>query len=172
MSPPPHIRSAVPADALAVAQVHVRSWQAAYRDLLPAAYLDSLRPEDRAARYDFTHSDPAMPHTRVAVAHDLILGFATIMPARDPEVADYAELCALYVGPDQWGTGLGLALITDARERMAGQGFRNALLWLLEGNMRGDRFYRRDGWSPDGARKRDVIWGIEVEDLRYRRPLP
>ena len=166
------IRSAVPADALVVARVHVRSWQAGYRELLPTDYLDSLRPEDRAARYDFTHSDPTRPHTRVVVAGHAILGFATTMPATDPALPGYGELCALYVDPDQWGSGLGVALIADARERMAAGGFRHALLWLLDGNDRADRFYRRDGWSPDGVRKREVMWGIEVEDLRYRRPLP
>ncbi len=51
------LRPAEPADAMAVARVHVRSWQAAYRGLLPDAYLDGLRPEDRAARYDFATED-------------------------------------------------------------------------------------------------------------------
>jgi hypothetical protein len=44
------LRPAEPADAMAVARVHVRSWQAAYSTLLPAEYLDQLRPEDRAQR--------------------------------------------------------------------------------------------------------------------------
>lgn len=167
--PSVEIRSAIPADALAVARVHVLAWQVAYRELLPADYLASLRPEDRADRYDFTHTDPAKPHTRVAVADDTILGFATFMPSADPP--GVGELCALYVHPDKWGHGLGVALIADARGRMAAQGFRHAVLWVLDGNSRADRFYRKDGWSPDGQRKRDVIWGIEVEDLRYLRAL-
>jgi len=166
------IRSALPSDALAVAQVHVRSWQVAYRELLPLGYLESLRPEDRAARYDFTHSDPARPHTRVATSNGAILGFATTMPARDPAFPQHGELCALYVDPHRWGSGLGVTLIADARDRMTRQGFRYALLWLLDGNARADRFYRNDGWSPDGARKRDVIWGIDVEELCYQRSLP
>jgi GNAT superfamily N-acetyltransferase len=165
------IRTAVPNDALAVARVHVRSWQAAYRGLLPGDYLDGLRPEDRAARYDFTHRDPAKPYTRIAVDGEAIVGFATTMPTSDPSLPGYGELCALYVDPDRWGSGLGAALMVDARNRMAGQGFRHALLWLLKGNDRADRFYRRDGWSPDGKHKRELMWGIEVEDLRYQRPL-
>jgi hypothetical protein len=42
------LRPAEPSDASAVARVHVRSWQAGYRNLLPDQYLDGLRPEDRA----------------------------------------------------------------------------------------------------------------------------
>ena len=172
MDPSIKIRSAVPADALAVAEVHVRSWQTAYRELLPAEYLSSLCPEDRAAHYDFTHRDPAKPHTRVAVAGEVIFGFATTMPARDPALPEYGELCAFYVDPDRWSRGIGVALIADARSLMARLGFGHAMLWLLDGNARADRFYRHDGWSPDGTRKHDVIWGVDVDELRYQRPLP
>jgi GNAT superfamily N-acetyltransferase len=52
---------------MAVARVHVRSWQAAYRGLLPDDYLDQLRPEDRAHCYDFASLDPLKPRTIVAV---------------------------------------------------------------------------------------------------------
>lgn len=37
------IRKALPSDAQAIAQVHISSWQAAYRDLMPAEYLDALQ---------------------------------------------------------------------------------------------------------------------------------
>jgi hypothetical protein len=41
------VRAATPDDAAAVAGVHVRSWQAAYRGLIADAYLDGLNPDDR-----------------------------------------------------------------------------------------------------------------------------
>ncbi|HEY1808803.1 MAG TPA: hypothetical protein VGG42_09585 [Acidobacteriaceae bacterium] len=41
-----NLRLAEPPDAMAAARVHVRSWQAAYRGLMPDAFLDQLRPED------------------------------------------------------------------------------------------------------------------------------
>jgi len=61
------LRPAEPEDAMAVARVHVRSWQAAYRTLLADDYLDQLRPEDRAQSYDFSSLDPLKPRTIVAV---------------------------------------------------------------------------------------------------------
>jgi hypothetical protein len=60
------LRPAEPGDAIAVARVHVRSWQAAYRTLLPDDYLDQLRPKDRAGKYEFANPDPAKPYTIVA----------------------------------------------------------------------------------------------------------
>ena len=81
------------------------------------------------------------------------------------------ELCALYVDPDWWGRGIGAALASAARAQLREQGFREALLWLLAGNVRGDRFYRRDGWVTDGFARKDVVWGVEVDELRYCRRL-
>jgi len=79
------LRAAESADAMSVARVHVRSWQSAYRGLLPDEYLDKLRPEDRAQRYDFATRDPQSPHTIVAAEAGLIRGFATTAPSRDSD---------------------------------------------------------------------------------------
>jgi GNAT superfamily N-acetyltransferase len=86
-------------------------------------------------------------------------------------LAGYAELCALYVDPDHWGQGVGKALISAARERLVALGFQNALLWVLTGNDRADRFYRKDQWTPDGLQRTDTMWGVTVNELRYQRKL-
>ena len=165
------LRRAEPADALAVARVHVRSWQAAYRKLMPDDYLDQLRPEDRAKKYDFGNLDPIRPQTIIATESGGIRGFATTAPAQDSNMSDYGELCALYVDPDHWGRGIGVALVSAARARLFDLGFRNAILWVLVGNVRAERFYRRDQWTPDGGRRTEDRWGFKVNDVRYRRNL-
>ena len=159
---------------MAVAGVHVRSWQAAYRNILPDDYLNQLRPEDRAAKYDFATRDPLKPRTIVAVEEEMnpaIRGFATIMPVTDSEMPGYGELCALYVDPPQWGKGIGVALVSAARAQMHEHGFRNAILWVLTGNVRAERFYQNDGWAADGIRRKATVWDIEVDEIRYARQL-
>jgi GNAT superfamily N-acetyltransferase len=165
------LRAAESADAMSVAHVHVRSWQSAYRGFLPNEYLDQLRPEDRAQRYDFATRDPRKPQTIVAVEAGLIRGFATTAPSRDPDLAGHGELFALYVDPDYWGRGMGMALVSAARHRLVGLGFANALLWVLMGNVRADRFYRSDQWTPDGLQRTDTVWGMTVNEIRYQRKL-
>ena len=169
---PMFLRAAQPADAIAVAKVHVRSWQIAYRGLLPDEYLDGLRPEDRAQSYTFGDPDPLLPASLVAVEGRAICGFATTGPSRDEDRLGTGELLALYVDPDRWGVGIGRALIQEARARLAQQGFDKASLWVLVGNERADRFYRLDGWLPDGSRREDAMWGVSVEDTRFCRSLP
>jgi GNAT superfamily N-acetyltransferase len=165
------LRAAKAQDAMDVARVHVRSWQAAYRGLLPDEYLDALKPEDRAARYTFENPDTAKPWTIVAEVDGFIAGFATTAPARDADAEGCGELCALYVDPDYWGRGIGAELIKGARARLVELGFQQAVLWVMKGNLRADRFYAIDGWQPDGQERSEVVWGIAVNELRYRRKL-
>ncbi len=161
------IRPARHEDALSVASVHVRSWQTAYRGLLPQDYLDQLRPQERAARYDFTHSNPSKPRTLVAVDGAAVCGFATTAPVHGSDLAGYGELCALYVDPGFWGRGIGYALIRAARAHLAARGFENAALWVLRGNVRAERFYHADGWNPDGVSRNHTVWSLSVTEHRY-----
>lgn len=166
-----NLRPAVPDDALAVGGVHVRAWQAAYRGLMPDEYLNGLRPEERAQRYDFASLDPSKPRTLVALEADTVLGFATIAPARDEDVAGQGELCALYVEPDCWGRGVGRALASAARSDLARLGFAKAVLWVIAGNARAQRFYRADGWTPDALQREQQVWRVSVTTVRYSRML-
>jgi ribosomal protein S18 acetylase RimI-like enzyme len=165
------VRPARPEDGPAVADLHVRSWQAAYRGLLPDDYLDDLRPEDRMGRYTLGSDDPAAPSTSVATEHDVIRGFVTTGPSRDLDGAGAGELLALYVDPLSWGLGVGRRLMEHARAQLSGMGFRLATLGVLVGNDRALRFYRADGWTADGARRTRVVWGVAVHEECLRRTL-
>jgi hypothetical protein len=45
------------------------------------------------------------------------------------------------------------------------------VLWVLVGDERGLRFYERDGWLPDGARRRQEIWRVTLDEMRMERQL-
>lgn len=160
------LRDAVPDDALAVARVHVRSWQEGFKGILPAGYLATLEPETRAKRYTFGITDGTVPQTIVALEGDTIIGFTTTQ-VKDDE----ALLVALYVDPDHWGTGAGRLLIAEARKELRKSGKPTAMLWSLVGNARADRFYKADGWTLDGGRRTEDVWGSVMEQQRYRRVL-
>jgi len=164
------LRDALPADADAVARLHVRSWQTAYRGLIPDEFLDAMRPEERARRYTFGSRDPAAPQTIVALDGAQLVGFSTVVA--DREDARVGELSALHVDPTRWGQRVGLALIEAARGRLVASEFRAARLWLLVGNARAERFYTLDGWRSDGTQRSEVVWGASVSELSFRRSLP
>jgi ribosomal protein S18 acetylase RimI-like enzyme len=145
------VRDAHPRDAAEVAGVHVRSWQFAYRGLLPDDYLDGLRPEDRMAHYIFGDGRPGRPVTIVAVDDATICGFATTGPSRDADAADAGELYALYVDPQAWGRGIGRSLIAEARARLSRQGLAETTMWVLVGNEQAQRSTAPTAGSPTGT---------------------
>lgn len=163
------VRTAVAADAEAVARVHVRAWQSAYRGLIAQDYLDSLTPEARARRYDFGRPGIGVPVTLVAVQHDAICGLVTIGLCREEDLPNFGELMAIYVDPDCLGTGIGRLLIGAGRDRLRGLGVEGAALWVLRDNVRARRFYARDGWQPDGASRTESYGDRPVAEVRYRR---
>ena len=168
------LRPAQPSDALAIARVHVRAWQHGYAGILPASYLNQLRPEDRAEKYDLSHADPSHPHTIVATDNnigDQIIGFATTRPSQEPDLPHHGELTALYVDPDSWGRGIGVALVSAARAHLVSLSLRHAYLFTLVDNLRAQHFYKSDQWTPDGLTRTDTFWGAAVHILRFQRSL-
>jgi GNAT superfamily N-acetyltransferase len=164
-----YVREAVADDALAVAQVHVRSWQAGYRGLIAQNYLDALRPEDRASRYTFGRVTFDGPRTLVAVDGAAICGHVTTGKSRDTDLQAGGEIWAIYVDPPRWGTGVGRSLMAAGSDQLRLTGYSRASLWVLAGNARARRFYELVGWQLDGAERIDVIGGVPLRAVRYRR---
>ena len=89
---------------------------------------------------------------------------------------DVGELYAIYVLPDIHGRGAGRALMTETVERLRGDNFGEAVLWVFEDNPRTRRFYEDTGWSADGGVKDETWLGTTAPAVRYRirleRPSP
>jgi ribosomal protein S18 acetylase RimI-like enzyme len=110
--------------------------------------------------------------TRWRSLHDgEIRGFATTGPAPGSGQASLGELLALYVDPHCWRRAIGRRLIEHARRRLTQRGCTEAILWVLVGNERAESFYRADGWAADGAHRGIEVWGVKVDEVRYRRAL-
>ncbi len=169
------IRDAQPGDAHGIATVHVASWQAAYRGLLPDRGLAILSVADRERTWSQILVDPP-PRTAVllATADAAVVGFVAVGPGHDATaVPEAGELYAIYLRPDHYRRGIGTQLHSAAMHRLSTLGFTHATLWVLEGNERAISFYRRKGWTADGTRRVDQgPGGVELPELRLRRPLP
>jgi GNAT superfamily N-acetyltransferase len=158
------IRRAQLADCRGIAEVHVRTWQIAYRHAFPVKVLDSLSVDDREAlcrRLVESGSEVVW----VAEAGNGVIGFASAGPSRTENHA--AELYAIYVLPESWGSEAARELLAAARAWFAREGYATAMLWVLAENLRARRFYEREGWRADGTRV-DRVRGIEIEEALYR----
>jgi GNAT superfamily N-acetyltransferase len=165
------VRPATVEDADEIGRVQVETWRAAYSGLMPEEAVAAFDVEARRQMWrDGLAREPRPGSaTFVADADGGIVGFASLGAAREED--GVGELYAIYVASGSWGTGAGRALIERAEEALRRSGFGEAMLWVLEGNERAERFYRAAGWEHDGGRKTDDFQGAEVTELRYRKPL-
>lgn len=168
------VRPAELEDAASIAVVHVRTWQDAYRGLMPQDYLDNQSVERRREVWQRILTETDWPRTGAFVAEngDGVIGFAHVGPARDADASeDVGEVDSIYVLASAWGTGAGRALMTAAVSTLRDARFREATLWVLDTNVRARRFYETAGWAVDGIERTEELGGFPVREVRYRRPL-
>jgi len=161
------IRRATAADAHAIETIRIAGWRTAYRHVFPANELDAM-PVDSSLWAARLETPPPGWTTCVAVRDEAVVGFSSVGPSRDER--GIGELYALYVDPEQWSTGAGLALMSKAEARLVAE-YAEATLWVLEDNPRARRFYERAGWAADGGRKAEERWGVRAPEVRYRKAL-
>ena len=168
------VRPARRADAAAVADIQVRAWRQAYRDLLPAGVLAELTG-DRARevwhrRWTEAVTAPPGPRHRVlvAVASDLVVGFAAHGPAEDDpdhDPASTAELITLLVDPVHTRSGHGSRLLAATADLLREDGFTTLIHWTFEKDEVMRAFLGSAGWAPDGT-ARDLDMGEPVRQIR------
>ena len=166
----PTVRQATAADADAIGRVQVESWRAAYAGLLPEETIAAfdVAGRQRMWREGLSRTPRPGSATFVATVDGETVGFATVGASQSEDAT--GELYAIYVHPSSWGDGAGRALIEQSEQSLRDSGFAQALLWVLDGNERAERFYRAAGWERDGE-KEDVFQGATVTELRYRKKL-
>lgn len=163
------IRDATPADARAIASVHVRSWQTAYRGELPGNYLDGLSIDERHAQWVERLAEPETgAETLVAEEDGRVIGFAGFGPSRDEDAPPATgEVYAIYLQPEWFGRGVGRELFAHANGRLRELGYARATLWVLATNERSRRFYERAGWTFDGTESTHQSQCLNMPIARY-----
>ena len=164
------VRNATLEDAEAIAGVHVRSWQAAYRGLVPDAWFAERTLKRRTDTWRELLRAGANTRVFVACLNGQLVGFCgAATPSRDEDPGERtSEIAALYVDPDHWRVGAGRALITTTLHDLAGCLWRDVTLWVFESNDRARRFYVGMGFVPDGGR---IAKPGEPPEIRLRRQL-
>jgi ribosomal protein S18 acetylase RimI-like enzyme len=165
------VRHATPRDAKAIADIHVATWQAAYKDLMPEEYLSKISVEKRLAywREAIEFSEPQL---LVATDGDEIVGFVGFDRSRDAGTkSTVGEIWAMYVAPAHWGKGAGLALWDGAREGLKEEGCTQVTLWVLLHNERALRFYEQAaGFKREMPSLKTVAFGsTKLEEIRLKR---
>ena len=165
------MRRATPADAGAIADVHVRSWQIAYRGLVPDDVLDNLSPAHGESTWQTLLARNTEGAFTLVAERDQIVGFCSIVaPSRDDDAdGRTCEVAAVYVDPGHWRAGIGSDLLVAALRDVAAAGGEDVTLWVLAENHAALAFYRRFGFVADGAERWHEPSG--QNEIRLRAPI-
>ena len=157
------IRDATPADARAIASVHIDTWRTTYRGHFPDALLDGLDLDrwtaQRERRLRETLSDEVCLVAEVDAA---VVGFTVAGPARASDPA-MGEVYAIYVRDAQQRAGVGRALLAEAARRLDALGLRGLLIWVLRENTKGRSFYERMGGRAERERPFEIAGASIIE---------
>ena len=165
------VRPAAPRDAKGIAEIHVATWQAAYQGLIPAEVLKAMTVEKRLAYWKeaIEYSDPQI---LVALDNDKVIGFVGFDRSRDPGTkSSVGEIWAMYVTPEHWRKGAGLALWDGARDGLKEEGCTQVTLWVLLANERALQFYEQAaGFKREMPSLRATAYGsVKLEEIRLKR---
>lgn len=146
------IRDAIPADAAAIAGIHLRSWRHAYRDLAPREAWAALTEEVRRDRWISTLATPReRHHTLVAESGGRMVGIGMATPPSETAFGARGEIRSLYVEPDAARMGIGRRLLGEVAARLANFGFQGAALGVVLGNAPAIAFYEALGGQRAGT---------------------
>jgi hypothetical protein len=163
------IRPARPEDAAGIARVHGDAWRAAYRGLVPDAFLETRGREPDAVERRRRWIENADGIFLVVEKGGEILGFANAGPPREIPPGFDAELSALYVHPDHQRRRLGRRLVLHAVEALHARGHRSLALWVLRDNRGGRAFYESIDGKPVGEQEIE-IGGARLVEVAYGWP--
>lgn len=157
-----NIRPATFDDIPIIAALHVAGWKGAYGGIVDQGYLDSLTVEKRIG--DWTNW-LASGESKVFLADvgGISAGFVVIGRTKTPppgsspiRPSHSGEVYALYLHPDYWRRGIGRALLRHAAQELKAQKHTTMCLWVLDGNQRGNAFYKAMGGQKLGGKMIEI----------------
>jgi ribosomal protein S18 acetylase RimI-like enzyme len=165
------IRTASKSDAEAITEVQTAAIREAYCDLWPAEELARIAADARNRAHTW-REDLGSWTTLVAEVDGDIAGFVDLEACEDEETPETAgTIVAICVRPDEWGLGIGQALMREAMARLRDRGWVEVELSVLLENRRAVDFFERLGFRMDGAVHKLEIYGNPTTRVHLRRLL-
>ena len=169
MGSPVNIRLAVPADAPDMAEIHMRSWEAAYKDIIPAEFIS----EKNATRHELYKRviTKGNKNTYVIQCRDKTIGIMRVAPSMDADALDnWYELQFIYLHPHYYRQGIGTQAMAFACDIARSLNKKTMVVWVLEENINSTKFYEKCGFLADGKTS-ERKYGKVVNCVRMRKDI-
>lgn len=167
------VRLAAPEDAEDIGRIRVKAWQAAYRDVMPRKYLDSLDPRANLDELGaiLRSSQPSLV-VRVVQQGGDVVAFSILGRPRFQASDDTLELWAVNVEPRHWSKGVGRALVRQSLDDARSGGATTLELWCIPTNRRACGLYESCGFVLTGQDRTTLaLTGHPLHEVAYRTVL-
>lgn len=167
------IRIGTPADAAALADLHIRSAQKGFRHIFSPEALSPPRDELTKDWAAWLWSNPSLARKAVVVERsgDVVgVIVAGLDNESDPKVG---RLTRAYVDPEVWGSKVAQLMFNAAIDRLREIGCTRAVTWIMEPNHRARRTVEHLGMQVSGKRQPTCERAAsqcssDVEDVEYQ----
>ena len=161
------IKKATLDDIDILGQIHARSWQHAYKNIIPDSVLADITAQKRADRFKKAMSESGEENYLLLVNNQPV-GFTSIGISRDDDLSDNTgEIWGIYLDPDHWRKGYGSKLLNWAEAELKSRGYKSIALWVLKDNHQARKFYKKHNFHKEGRRETITIGNKDLEKIRY-----
>lgn len=161
------VRLAWPAEAAAIAELQRRTWGDGWAADVAAAVLAGVTVEEMTEAWHRAISRPPQARYRVLVAVEQhrVVGYATTVPAQDPDAdpGRDGEVQEFAVDPPARHRGHGSRLLNACADTLRADGFSRARWWVAARDEPLRSFLGAAGWAPDGSTR---VIGPEDDAVR------
>ena len=167
------IRPATPADASIMAEVKKRSWEVAYKDIVPESYIKERHKNNllRTRTEQMLNDEYHKQFQYVILLDDVIVGVMSVAPAHGDDADDAIyDLQAIYLHPDYYRQGIGSTAMEFAFDIARKLNKTAMILWVFKDNINSINFYKKNGFVPDG-KTRILEYGKPLNAIRMRKEL-
>lgn len=128
------IRKATLEDAYSLAEVLAKSWESAYKNIIPMEQLKKYTNIER--RYEMFKTMLMNPKGEfyISLFRNLPCGEFMFCNSRDKDLSDYGEIVSIYLLEEYWDKGFGKGMMMYALKVMREYNYNNVLLWVFKEN--------------------------------------
>lgn len=136
-----------------IGEIQSLSWRKAYKGLMPDDFINDFTPEDRAADFERVIMNQT-EELYLFLDGETPVGMAVLHYCDDADAhAGDGEIKALYIHPDHWSKGYGTKALDFSVNRLKERGFDRVVLWVLEENHKGRKFYEQRGFKSEDTNR-------------------
>ena len=156
-------------DAPDIAEIHIRSWEAAYKDIVPAEFIQE-KNSGRPAQYQRILSAENKTLYLIAVDDKPAGVMGIIQPQENDTDETYHELSMIYLHPDYFRKGIGTKAVNFAFDVAREAGKKFMIVWVFAENHSSIQFYEKCGFIRDNKTK-IINYGRAIDAIRMRKDL-